>query len=192
MLMKDKIRNLPLNLLPGYWIEKGVTEEASGENVLLIDLDVSSLNEPFQLERGIILWDLKDIVFRSSRNEFGVSSQNHASLLTSPPNQRINIFTSIIDCVVSQHSQFLSQFPEHTIDNELHFPRPSPSPHRACQQVGRGEGWGERVEGFILCAMPAVGRPSALCGFQVFPNDRFQILFRLVGDVFFAGDESIF
>jgi len=73
MLMKDEIRNLPLNLLPKYWIEKGVTEEASGENLLPVDLDLSSLNEPFQLERRIIFWDLKDIVFRSSWNEFAVS-----------------------------------------------------------------------------------------------------------------------
>jgi hypothetical protein len=154
VLMKDEIRNLPFNLLSGDWIEKGVTEEASGENVLLIDLDVSSLNEPFQLERGIILWDLKDVVLRSSWKEFGVSSQNHPPFLTSPPNQCISIFTAIIDCVISQHSQFLSQFSEHTVDQELHLPRLSPlSIAPACpayrlpagrqgrQARGRGEGW---------------------------------------------------
>jgi len=144
--MKDEIRNLPLNLHTGYWIEKGVTEEASGENLLLIDLDVSALNEPLQLERGIILWDLKDMVLRSSWNEFGVSSQNHPPFLTSPPNQSISIFTSIIDCVVSQHSQFLSQFPKHAVDQKLHLPRLSPLPiGPACpayRQAGGRQGRG--------------------------------------------------
>jgi hypothetical protein len=74
VLMKNEIRNLSLDLLPRYWIEEGVAEEASGQSLLLIDPDVSSLNEPFQLESGNIFWDLKNMVFRFSWDEFGVSS----------------------------------------------------------------------------------------------------------------------
>jgi hypothetical protein len=74
LLMKNEIRNLSLDLLPRYWIEKGVAEEAPGESLPLIHLDVSFLNELFQLEQRLILCNSKDHIFRSSWDEFGVSS----------------------------------------------------------------------------------------------------------------------
>jgi len=74
LLIKDEIRNLSLYLHPRDRIEKSVTEEAPGEDLSLIDLDVCFLNEFFQLEQRLIFCDSKDHIFRSSWNEFGVSS----------------------------------------------------------------------------------------------------------------------
>ena len=74
VLMKNEIRDLSLDLPPRYWIEEGVAEEASGEGLSVIHFDISLLNEFFQLEQRIIFCNSKDQIFRSSRDEFGVSS----------------------------------------------------------------------------------------------------------------------
>jgi hypothetical protein len=80
----------------------------------------------------------------------------------------MSIIPSVIDRIVTQQSQLLSQFSQHAIHNELHLPLTLPSPHR-------GEGWGEGVERL-----------------NVLSNDGFQILFRLFRDEFFASNKSGF
>ncbi len=43
----------------------------------------------------------------------------------------------------------------------------------------------------LWASLPAEAWPSALCGFQVFPDDRFQILLCLLGDVLLARNEGV-
>jgi hypothetical protein len=74
LLIINEIRNLSLDLLARYWIEKSVAEEAPGEDLPFIHFDVSFLNELFQLEQRIIFCNSKDHIFRSSWDEVGVSS----------------------------------------------------------------------------------------------------------------------
>ena len=107
LLMKNEIRNLSLNLRPGYWIERGVAKEAPGEGLPRIHFDLSFLNELFQLEQRLIFCNSEDHIFRSSWNEFSVSSYNDPSFLTAQSYQWVDILSSIIKGIVSQHSQLL-------------------------------------------------------------------------------------
>jgi len=104
VLMKNEIRNLSLDLLLRNWIEKDVAEETPGEDLPLIYLDVCFLNELFKLEQRFIFCNSEDDIFRSSWNDFGVSSYNDPSFLTAQANQWIDILSSIIKGIISQHS----------------------------------------------------------------------------------------
>jgi hypothetical protein len=74
VLMKNEIWNLSLDLLLRNWIEKGIAKETPGKDLPLIQLDVSFLNEFFQLEERIIFCNSKDQIFRSFWDEFRASS----------------------------------------------------------------------------------------------------------------------
>jgi len=47
----------------------------------------------------------------------------------------MSIIPSVIDRIVTQQSQLLSQFSQHAIHNEFHLPLTLPSPHRDCVAI---------------------------------------------------------
>jgi hypothetical protein len=106
------------------------------------------MNEFPQLEGRLVFHDLDNTIFRPFREEFGVSGKDRPAFLTSQLYQRISILSSIINGIITQHSQLLSQLPKHSICNKLHslYLAPFPIarlPRPRSEPVSRKRGMGE-------------------------------------------------
>src|SRR4030042_1688743 len=101
-------------------MEKRVTHKASRKKGLLDQRDDFSFNKFSQLEGRSVLRDSDNAILRPLRGKSGASSQDHPALLSSQFHQRVGIFTAVVNNIVTQHPQFLSQLSKHSVRDKLH------------------------------------------------------------------------
>jgi len=120
LLVIDEVWNFSCRLLPRDFIEEGITEKTSAKEVFWVQRDESFLNKVSQLKGGFVFHHPENAIPFSFRDQFGVSGQDHPFSLTGQMNHLVSIFPPVIDCVITQHSQFFGQLSQHSIDKEFH------------------------------------------------------------------------
>lgn len=174
LLIEDEFRYLSLCLLSWDLIQESITHKASGKKGFLDQRDDFSLDQFSQLERRLVLGDSDNSVLWSFRAQLGASGQDHPAFLPGQFYQRIDIFTPVINGIIAQHPQFPSQLSKHSVRDKLHYLKLMVHAWQRTLIMSRSQ--------------PGSGCPSL----DVFPDDRFQILFRFFGDILLAGDHGVF
>jgi hypothetical protein len=120
LLIEDEIRDLSLRLLSRNFIEESVTHEASGKKRLFDQGDDFSLDKLFQLKGRLVLRNSYNAILRLLGGESRASSEDHPTFFPSQFYQRVSIVTPIINDIVSQGPQFLSQLSKVSVCDKLH------------------------------------------------------------------------
>src|SRR4030042_3328455 len=81
LLIEGELRNLPFRFAPRNSTKKGITEESSGKEILLVRSDELLVDKFSQLEGRDVLCHSDDAILRPFGDQFGISGQDHPTFL---------------------------------------------------------------------------------------------------------------
>jgi hypothetical protein len=119
-MIKNMIGHLSLRFCLRNGLQKSIAEETASErSQVLKGKDLSPYQAP-QLEIWIIVLHDENVVPGLLGNQPGIPCEEGASLLMRHLRELMWIFSSVINRVVAQCPQALSQFTKHPIHQECH------------------------------------------------------------------------
>src|SRR4030043_838470 len=109
LLREDEVRDFSFCLFPWNRMDWVITEETSGVKYFLVEREGSFLNYLLQLARRVILRDGVDAIFGSSKSQFRIPGQADSFFLAGQLDELMNIFTTVIEGIVTKHPQPFGQ-----------------------------------------------------------------------------------